>query len=100
MRTLKENAMSVSPEIIAAPDKEYEIVEGHPEEKEMGGARHSGVGVRLIANLWLHVDAHRLGGVYGPDVTFKIGDTSDCRMLRSSPLRVSGRKANPRAFGR
>ncbi|HEV8486468.1 MAG TPA: Uma2 family endonuclease [Blastocatellia bacterium] len=73
METLKENAMSVSPEIIAAPDKEYEIVDGHPEEKEMGGARHSGVGVRLITRLGLHVEAHRLGGVYGPDATFKIG---------------------------
>ena len=66
--------MSVSPEVIAAPDKEYEIVDGHPEEKEMGGARHSGVGVRLIIRLGSHVEAHHLGGVYGPDATFKIGD--------------------------
>ena len=72
METLKENAMSVSPEIIAAPDKEYEIVDGHPEEKEMGGARHGGVGVRLITRLGLHVETHRLGGVYGPDTTFRI----------------------------
>ena len=65
--------MSVSPEIIAAPDKEYEIVDGHPEEKEMGGARHSGVGVRLVTRLGLHVERDHLGGVYGPDATFKIG---------------------------
>ena len=74
MRTLKENAMSVPPEIIAAPDKVYEIVDGHPEAEEMGGARHSGVGVRLIIRLGAHVERDHLGGVYGPDATFKIGD--------------------------
>lgn len=55
------------------PDKEYEIVAGQPEEKEMGGARHGGVGTRLAAELWMHVKTHKLGGVYGPDTTFQIG---------------------------
>ena len=40
----------------------------------MGGARHSGVGVRLVIRLGSHVETGRLGGVYGPDTTFKIGD--------------------------
>jgi Uma2 family endonuclease len=26
-----------------------------------------------MRNLWSHVEANRLGGVYGPDATFKIG---------------------------
>ncbi|MBI4640568.1 MAG: Uma2 family endonuclease [Candidatus Tectomicrobia bacterium] len=39
----------------------------------MGGARHGGVGIRLAAELWLHVKTRRLGGVYGPDTTFTIG---------------------------
>ena len=56
------------------PDKEYEIVAGQPEEKPMGGARHSGIGVRLIGRLINHVEAHQLGGVYGPDATFRIGE--------------------------
>jgi Uma2 family endonuclease len=56
------------------PDKEYEIVAGQPEEKTMGGARHSGVGARLTARLVIHVEAHQLGGVYGPDATFQIGE--------------------------
>ena len=56
------------------PDKEYEIVAGQPEEKTMGGARHSGVGIRLIVRLGSHVEAHQLGGVYGPDATFQIGE--------------------------
>ena len=55
-------------------DKEYEIVAGQPEEKTMGGARHSGVGTRLIARLVSHVEAHQLGGIYGPDATFQIGE--------------------------
>jgi Uma2 family endonuclease len=56
------------------PDKEYEIVAGQPEEKTMGGARHSGVGVRLIVRLASHVETHQLGGIYGPDATFQIGE--------------------------
>jgi Uma2 family endonuclease len=56
------------------PDKEYEIVAGRPEEKIMGGARHGGVGARLIARLVYHVEAHQLGGIYGPDTTFQIGE--------------------------
>ena len=56
------------------PDKEYEIVAGKPEEKTMGGARHSGVGARLTARLVTHVEANQLGGVYGPDATFQIGE--------------------------
>jgi Uma2 family endonuclease len=56
------------------PDKEYELVAGQPEEKTMGGARHSGIGVRLSARLVYHVEAHQLGGVYGPDATFRIGE--------------------------
>jgi Uma2 family endonuclease len=56
------------------PDKEYEIVAGQPEEKTMGGARHGGVGVRLIVRLASHVEAHQLGGVYGPDTSFRIGE--------------------------
>ncbi len=55
------------------PEKEYEIVNGQPEEKVTGGARHGGVGMRLGARLVMHVEAHRLGGIYGPDTTFQIG---------------------------
>ncbi|MBI3329217.1 MAG: Uma2 family endonuclease [Nitrospinae bacterium] len=55
-------------------DKEYEIVAGQPEEKPMGGARHSGIGVRLIVRLAGHVEAHQLGGIYGPDAMFQIGE--------------------------
>jgi Uma2 family endonuclease len=55
------------------PNREYEIVAGQPEEKIIGGARHGGVGVRLIVRVANHVEAHQLGAVYGPDTTFQIG---------------------------
>ena len=55
------------------PEKEYEIVAGQPEEKAMGGARHGGIGARLLARLCIYVEAHRLGGVYGPNTSFRVG---------------------------
>jgi Uma2 family endonuclease len=55
------------------PEKEYEIVAGQPEEKKMGGARHGGIGARLLIRLGSYVEAQRLGGVYGPDTSFQIG---------------------------
>ena len=54
-------------------EKEYETYDGIPEEKEMAGARHGRVGVRLSATLFNFVDAHNLGVVYGPNTTFKVG---------------------------
>jgi Uma2 family endonuclease len=66
--------MASTASIALNPDKEYEIVAGQPEEKDMGGARHGGIGVRLIVRLASYVEAHQLGGVYGPDTTFQIGE--------------------------
>lgn len=65
--------MSTTIEIAVDPDKTYEIVDGRPEEKEMGGAKHGGVGARLGRRLGTHVEKTRLGEVYGPDTSFKIG---------------------------
>jgi Uma2 family endonuclease len=63
---------AATPPVELDPEKLYEIVDGQPEEKEMAGARHSGVGVRLITKLNLFVESNQLGGVYGPDATFLI----------------------------
>jgi Uma2 family endonuclease len=54
-------------------EKEYEIVDGHPEEKEMAGARHGGVGMRLGARMLMHAESHQLGGVYNANTSFNIG---------------------------
>jgi Uma2 family endonuclease len=67
---------AITEEVILDPEKEYELVDGQPEEKCMGGAKHGGVGVRLIIRLGSHVEANRLGGVYGPDTLFRIGKNS------------------------
>lgn len=66
--------MTDTTDLALNPEKEYEIVAGQPEEKEIGGLRHSAIGVRLITRLASYVEAHQLGGVYGPDTTFRIGD--------------------------
>jgi len=65
--------LATTEELLLDPEKEYEMVDGQPEEKIMGGAKHGGVGVCLIIRLGSHVEANRLGGVYGPDTTFRIG---------------------------
>ncbi len=63
----------IATEIVLNPDKEYEIVDGRPQEKEMGGARHGGVDTRLIQRLTNFVEAGGLGWVYDADTTFRIG---------------------------
>lgn len=66
-------AAVVEETITLDPDKEYEIVNGVPEEKEMAGARHGRVGMRLGARLSMFAEENDLGVVYGPDTTFKVG---------------------------
>lgn len=55
------------------PEKQLEWVNGHAEVKEMAGARHSRIGVRLLSRLNMFVEEQRLGAVYGPDASFTIG---------------------------
>jgi len=65
--------MNVSTAVTLDPEKDYEIVDGQPEEKAMAGARHGSVVMRLGARLQMHVEQHHLGGIYSPDTTFQIG---------------------------
>jgi Uma2 family endonuclease len=55
------------------PDKLYEVVDGEPQEKEIGGAKRGGIRARLMGNLSNSVDAQDLGGIYGPDTPFQVG---------------------------
>ena len=66
MAAVLENTIALDSE------KEYEIVNGIPEEKEMAGARHGRVGARLLTFINHHVISHDLGIVYGPDTTFRM----------------------------
>ncbi len=68
--------MSTIAEIITEttldPDKQYEIVNGQPEEKEMPGARHGGVCGRLAIELGIYLKTNKLGELY-PETNFQIG---------------------------
>jgi Uma2 family endonuclease len=60
-------------EFVLDPERSYELVDGVPEEKEMPGARHSGVCGRLDRRLGTYVEANALGEVY-PEASFQIGN--------------------------
>jgi Uma2 family endonuclease len=64
--------MSTTTTVALDPDKLYEIVDGQPEEKEMPGARHSGICGRLTVRLGMYLKANRLGELY-LRTSFQIG---------------------------
>jgi Uma2 family endonuclease len=65
--------MQTVPEVLLDHEKSYEIVNGQPEEKEMPGARHSGVCTRFSRKLGAFVEANALGEVY-QEASFQIGE--------------------------
>lgn len=66
-------SLTAEAELALDSEKEYEVVNGQPEEKEMAGALHSGVGTRLIIRLGVYAETNKLGSIYGPDATYQIG---------------------------
>jgi len=66
--------MTTVAELALDTEREFEIVNGKPEAKEMAGAKHGSTIMRLGAKLVNHVEAHDLGTIYSPDTTFTIGD--------------------------
>jgi Uma2 family endonuclease len=64
---------AVSDQIILDPEKSYEIVAGHPEEKEIPGARHGAISTRLIIRLGGFVESNSLGIVF-TETNFNIGE--------------------------
>jgi len=65
--------MQATLDVTLDPEKEYEIVNGIPEEKPMAGALQGGVVMRLGAKLVNYVQEHNLGEIYSPDTTFIVG---------------------------
>lgn len=65
--------MAVATELVFDTEREFEIVNGKPEVKDMAGARHGGVTARLLIKVGAFVEDNFLGGVYTPDTTFLIG---------------------------
>ena len=55
------------------PEKQLEWVNGQAEVKEMAGARHRRIGIRLSSKIHNFVEENNLGEIYGPDATFTIG---------------------------
>jgi Uma2 family endonuclease len=90
--------MVATAELAPDDDKLYEIAEdGQLEEKEMAGARHGGVGVRLVARMLMHVEANQLGGVYGPDTSFTIGSRErmpDVAFVSAARIPAAGEPEN------
>jgi Uma2 family endonuclease len=60
-------------EMALDPERNYEIVNGEAEEKEMPGARHSGVCGRLFEELVIYLRTNRIGFLY-PEATFQVGN--------------------------
>ena len=64
--------MSTTTAVALDPDKLYELVDGQPEEKDMPGARHSGICARLTIQLGIYLTANQLGRLY-VEGSFQIG---------------------------
>ena len=65
--------MESTTELALDPERNYEFVNGVPEEKEMPGARHSGICGRLIAEMVIYLKANPIGFLY-PESSFQIGN--------------------------
>jgi Uma2 family endonuclease len=66
--------MTTVAELALDPERDFEIVNGKPEVKEMAGAKHGSTIMRLGARLVNHVEPNDLGIIYSPDTTFTIGE--------------------------
>lgn len=64
--------MSATLELALDPEKLYEIVDGQPEEKAMPGARHGGIGARLLIELGLFLRTQPIGSCYA-ETSFTVG---------------------------
>lgn len=64
--------MSTMTAVALDPDRLYEIVDGQPEEKEIPGARHSGICARLTMKLGIYLAANHVGELY-VEGSFQIG---------------------------
>jgi Uma2 family endonuclease len=64
--------MQTATEITLDTEKNYELVNGHPEEKDVPGARHSGICGRLTAEIAFYLRENKIGELY-PEASFQIG---------------------------
>ncbi len=64
--------MQATMQLALDPEKNYEIVNGVPVEKEMPGARHGMIAMRLAIRLGSFIEASHLGETF-TEVNYKIG---------------------------
>lgn len=65
--------MTATTEVAFETEREFEVVDGKLEEKEMAGARHGGIAARLLTKLGSYLETEGIGDLYTPDTTFQIG---------------------------
>jgi Uma2 family endonuclease len=88
-------------ELALDPEREYEIVNGKPEAKEMAGARHGGITARLLIEMGMHIKLNKLGAIYTPDTTFKIGQNDrlpDISFVSAERIPAEGEPESPWDF--
>lgn len=84
--------MHAAMELALDPEKNYEIVNGVPEEKEMPGARHGMIAALLLTRLNIFIEANQLGVAF-TEVNFKIGDNEripDLSFIAADRIPVEG----------
>ncbi|MDQ3011428.1 MAG: Uma2 family endonuclease [Acidobacteriota bacterium] len=89
-----------SAEIALDPERSYEIINGKPEEKEMPGARHSGIAGRLAIELGIYLRGNKIGELY-PEASFQIGANEcipDLAFISSERLPIEGEPATKWPF--
>lgn len=84
--------MQATMELALDPEKNYEIINGVPEEKETSGARHGMIAAGLLIRLGGFIEANQLGEAF-TEVNFKIGDNEripDLSFVSASRIPAEG----------
>ena len=76
---MREGTLMTAEELLRLnlPDKRTELVRGRLVVRDLGGARHGAVAMRLGYRIMAHVEAHDLGRVYAAETGFKIESAPD-----------------------
>ncbi|MGH9839361.1 MAG: Uma2 family endonuclease [Blastocatellia bacterium] len=64
--------MTSSPQLAFDDDLDYEVVDGQKEVK-MAGAKHGGIGAKLIIEAGIYLKQNPVGRLYSSNTTFQIG---------------------------
>ncbi|MEP7340824.1 MAG: Uma2 family endonuclease [Acidobacteriota bacterium] len=102
MQAVAEATLDPKPgaELALHPERSYEIINGKPEEKEMPGARHSGIAGRLAIELGIYLKGNKIGAIY-PEASFQIGANEcipDLAFVSSERLPIEGEPATKWPF--